>query len=130
MRTTLLLQCMYNKAFLIGLANTRLPRAILETVIERQNKCCFMGVAITSLGAQLIKNKQTLSEEATPKLTDGTFTTVTLDDERMEVSFCTPLGATWSCATRHGERVDPTHERFCAAIADAPCDIVPCWSIL
>ena len=56
--------------------------------------------------------------------------TITLDYERIEVSFYTPTGATWSCSARHGEEMDPTHERYCAAIADAPCDIVPCWSIL
>ena len=87
-------------------------------------------MAIISLGAQLIKNNQTLSEEATPKVTDGTFMTITLDDERMEVSFRTPAGGTWSCTARHGKEVDAASERYCAAIADAPCDIVPCWSIL
>ena len=87
-------------------------------------------MAITALGAQLIKNNQALSEEAASTMLGGTFMTIALDGERIEVSFCTPAGATWRCSARHGKEVGSASERYCAAIADAPCDIVPCWSIL
>ena len=115
---------------MVGLANTRQPKTILSTVLQTGKRCCFLGVAITALGAQLIKNNQALSEEAASTVPGGTFMTITPDDERMEVSFYTPAVASWSCSARHGEDVDPASERYCAAIADAPCDIVPCWSIL
>ena len=87
-------------------------------------------MAITSLGAQLLKHRQAINEEVASTVSGGTFMTIALDDERIEVSFCTPAGATWSCSARHGGAVDPASGRYCAAIADAPCDIVPCWSIL
>ena len=54
MRTTLLLQRL-DEAVLVGLANTRQPKAILSTVLQTGKKCCFLGVAITPLGAQLFK---------------------------------------------------------------------------
>ena len=115
---------------MVGLANTRQPETILSTVLQTGKRCRFLGVAITALGAQLIKNNQALSEEAASTVPGGTFITIALDGERIGVSFCTPAGATWSCSARHGEEVDPASERYCAAICDAPCDIVPCWSIL
>ena len=128
MRTTLLLQRL-DEAVVVGLASTRKPNTILSAVLQTGKRCCFLGVAITPLGAQLLKNNQALSEEAASTVPGGTFMTIALDDERIEVSFCTPAGATWRCSARHGAEVGPASERYCAAIADAPCDIVHCWSI-
>ena len=93
MRTTLLLQRL-DEAVVVGLANTRQPKAILSTALQTGKKCCFLGVAITPLGAQLLKNNHALSEEAASTVPGGTFMTIALDDECMEGSSCTPAGAT------------------------------------
>ena len=127
LRMTLLLHRL-GEAVVVGLANTRQPQTILSNVLQTGKRFCFLGVAITSLGARLLKNHHALSEEAASTVPDGTFMTIALDDERMEVSFRTPAGGTWSCTARHGGEVDAASERYCAAISDAPCDIVSCWS--
>ena len=129
MRTTLLLQRL-DAAVVVGLANTRQPKTIPSTVLQTGKRCCFLGVAITALGAQLLKNNHALREGAASTVPGGTFMTIALDDERIEVSFCAPAGATWRCSARHGEEVGPASGRYCAAIADAPCDTVPCWYML
>ena len=99
MRTVLLLQRV-DEAIVVRLANTRQPKTILSTVLQTGKRCCFLGVAITALGAQLVKNNQALSEEAASTVPRGTFMTIALDDERIEVSFCTPAGANWRCSAR------------------------------
>ena len=127
---TLLMEHVCDETVVVGLASTRQPRAIMETLSGSKDTCAFFGVAITPVTTLLIHNDKVLNEDATHQLKDGSFVTVALDGEQVELTVSAPSALPYRQTARHGVRAVSTHELYCAAICDAPCQLVPCWSLL